>query len=57
MSTPPTLQIDRSFGRALRNFDRDRFRWFDEASDLGPLVSLRFGPVKAWVLTDPDLAR
>jgi cytochrome P450 len=55
--TPPTLQIDRSLRRALRTFDRDRLRWFDEAAALGPLVALKLGPAKAWVVTDSDLAR
>ena len=57
MVTPPTLQIDRSLRRALRSFDSDRLRWLDEATALGPLVALKLGPAKAWVVTDPDIAR
>ncbi len=43
--------------KALRLFDADRLRWLDEAAALGPLVSLRMGPVKVWVVTDAEAAR
>jgi cytochrome P450 len=32
-------------------------RWLDEAAAMGPLVALRMGPVKVWVLTDAEAAR
>jgi cytochrome P450 len=51
------LTIDRSIPRALRAFDSDRLRWLDEAAALGPLTALRFGRVRTWVLSDPDLVR
>ena len=53
----PEIKIDRSLTKALKRFDADRFRWLDEAAALGPLVGLRMGPVKTWVLTDPEAAR
>ncbi|MGZ4688990.1 MAG: cytochrome P450 [Acidimicrobiia bacterium] len=57
MSAAPELKIHRSLTKALRIFDADRFRWLDEASAVGPLVALRMGPVRTWVVTDPDLVR
>ena len=51
------IRIDRSILRALRSFDADRLQWLDKATAAGPLTSLRFGPVRTWVVTDPDLAR
>jgi pentalenene oxygenase len=56
-SEAPTLHVDRSLRRALRRFEEDRFGWLDEASALGPVAGLRLGPVTAWVVTDPSLAR
>ncbi|HEY7134094.1 MAG TPA: cytochrome P450 [Acidimicrobiia bacterium] len=56
-SGAPTLQVDRSLRRALRRFDEDRLRWLDDAAALGPVAGLRLGPVTAWVVTDPSLAR
>jgi len=57
MRTAPTVRIDRSIRRSLQAFDRDRLRWLDEASALGPLTGLGFGPSTVWVLSDPDAAR
>jgi cytochrome P450 len=55
--TAPDVRIHRSLTKALRLFDADRLRWLDEAAAIGPLVALRMGPVKTWVVTDPDVAR
>jgi enediyne biosynthesis protein E7 len=52
-----TITIDRQMFRAVRSFNRDRFRYLDAAAEAGPLTRLRFGPVNAWVVTDADLAR
>jgi cytochrome P450 len=57
MRTAPELHVHRSVTKGLKLFDTDRFRWLDEAADLGPLVALRMGPIRTWVVTDPDLAR
>ncbi len=57
MGTAPELRIHRSILKALKLFDADRLRWLDEAAALGPVVALRMGPVKTWVITDPDTAR
>lgn len=57
MRTAPTVRIDGSIRRALATFDADRLRWLDEAAALGPIAGLRFGPVTAWVLSDPEAAR
>lgn len=57
MSTTPEVRIHRSITKALRLFDADRLRWLDEATALGPLTALRFGPVRTWVVTDPEAAR
>jgi cytochrome P450 len=57
MGSAPELRVDRSLLKALRLFDGDRLRWLDEAAGLGPLVGLRMGPVRLWVVTDPDTAR
>jgi cytochrome P450 len=54
---PPTLQIDRSLLRSLATFNRDRLRWLDEAAALGPVVVMKFGPVRAWIVSSGDLAR
>jgi hypothetical protein len=56
-SAPPQLNVHRSLLKALKLFDADRFRWLDEAAAMGPLVPLRMGPVKTWVVTDPEVAR
>jgi len=53
----PEVRIHRSLTKSLRLFDADRLRWLDEAAALGPLVALRMGPVKTWVVTDPEAAR
>ena len=57
MSAAPELKIHRSLTKALKLFDADRLRWLDEAAAAGPVVALRMGPVKTWVVTDPDAAR
>jgi cytochrome P450 len=57
VATPPELKVHRSVTQALKIFDADRLRWLDEAAAAGPLVTLRMGPVKVCVLTDPDAAR
>ncbi len=57
LSAAPELKIHRSLTKALKLFDADRLRWLDEAAAAGPIVALRMGPVKTWVVTDPDAAR
>lgn len=57
MAAVPELKVHRSVFRALKLFDADRLRWLDEAAAAGPLTALRMGPVKVWVVTDPDAAR
>ncbi len=57
MATVPELKIHRSVTKALKLFDADRFHWLDEATAIGPLVALRMGPVRTFVVTDPEVAR
>ena len=57
MRVAPELRVHRSITKALKMFDADRFRWLDEASSMGPVVALRMGPVKMWVVTDAEVAR
>jgi cytochrome P450 len=57
MGSVPDVRVHRSLTKALRLFDADRFRWLDEAVSIGPLVALRMGPVRVWVVTNADLAR
>jgi cytochrome P450 len=59
MSAPggPAVQINRSFFRSLSAFNENRLLWFDTAAAAGPVTQLRFGRVKSWVVTDPDIAR
>ncbi len=57
MSVVPELKVHRSVVKGLKLFDADRLRWLDEAAAMGPLVVLRMGPVKTFVVTDADLAR
>jgi cytochrome P450 len=57
MPTAPELTVHRSITKALKLFDEDRLRWLDEATAIGPLVALRMGPVKTWIVTDPEAAR
>jgi cytochrome P450 len=57
MQSPPELRIDRSLTKALAKFDAHRLQWLDKAAALGPLVALRMGPVKVWIVTDPEVAR
>jgi cytochrome P450 len=53
----PELTIDRSLTKALARFDERRLEWLDEAMAMGPLVALRMGPVKVWVVSDSEAAR
>jgi len=53
----PELRVDRSLTRALRVIGADRLRWIDEAAALGPVTALRLGPLTAWVISDPLIAR
>jgi cytochrome P450 len=53
----PEIRIDRSLFRALRSFDANRLSWLDRAAEAGPLTQLRFGPVRIWSVTDPDMVR
>ena len=55
--TLPELQVHRSPFAALRRFDADRLGWLDRAAALGPVVAMRMGPLRTWVVTDPDIAR
>jgi cytochrome P450 len=57
MNVAPELKIHRSVTKALKLFDADRLRWLDEATAIGPIVVLRMGPVKTFVVTDADAAR
>ena len=57
MTAVPELTVHRSIVKALRLFDADRLRWLDEAASIGPVVALRMGPVKVWVITDAGVAR
>ncbi len=57
MSNAPELKVHRSLTRGLKLFDADRLRWLDEATALGPVVALRMGPVKTYVVTDAEAAR
>jgi cytochrome P450 len=57
MSVAPELKLHRSVIKGLKLFDADRLRWLDEATALGPVVALRMGPVKTWVITDAEVAR
>jgi cytochrome P450 len=57
MNAAPELRIHRSLTKALAIFDANRLEWLDRAAAIGPLVALRMGPVKVWIVTDPDAAR
>jgi cytochrome P450 len=57
MNPAPEVKVHRSITKALKLFDADRFRWLDEAAAAGPVVALRMGPVKTWVVSDPEVAR
>ncbi len=57
MGAVPELKVHRSVFKALKLFDADRLRWLDEAAALGPVVVLRMGPVRVWVVSDPEVAR
>lgn len=51
------IRIDRSLRRALRSFDANRLEWLDRGAAAAPLAQFRFGPVRTWLVSDPDLAR
>lgn len=53
----PEVVVHRRLGKALRLFDEDRLRWLDEAAHAGPITCLRFGMGRAFVVTEPDIAR
>ena len=53
MGAVPELKIHRSIIKALED-DADRFHWLDEAAAAGPVSVLRMGPVKTWIVTDPE---
>lgn len=53
----PEVVVHRRLGKALQLFDQDRLRWLDEAAHAGPIACLRFGVGRAFVVTDPDIAR
>jgi enediyne biosynthesis protein E7 len=53
----PELRVHRSARKALRRFDADRLGWLDRAAALGPLVALRMGPLRTWIISDPEIAR
>ena len=55
MTSAPEMKVHRSLIKGLKLFDADRLRWLDEATTLGPVVALRMGPVKTWVITDARL--
>jgi cytochrome P450 len=57
VGTAPELKIHRSITKALKLFDADRLRWLDEAAAAGPVAALKMGPVKVWIVTDPEVAR
>jgi cytochrome P450 len=57
VSTTPEIRIDRSLFTALRLFVADRLSWLDKAAEAGPVTQVRFGPIKTWSVTDPDIAR
>ena len=57
MSSVPVLRIDRSLRRSLRAFSEDRLRFLDEATALGPVAGLRFGPSTVYVVSDAEVAR
>lgn len=53
----PEITIHRNPIKALGLFNEDRLRWLDRAMDEGPVTALRFGPIRTWVVTDPDAVR
>src|ERR1700730_8289261 len=57
MTSPPALRVHRSLRKSLRLLGADRLGWLDQAASMGPLVALQMGPLKAWVISDPGLAR
>ena len=57
MADVPVVRIDRSLRRSLRAFSEDRLRFLDEATALGPVAGLRFGPSTVYVVSDAEAAR
>jgi cytochrome P450 len=57
MPDVPVLRIDRSLRRSLRAFSEDRLRFLDDATALGPVAALRFGPSTVYVVSDAEVAR
>jgi enediyne biosynthesis protein E7 len=57
MSAAPELKVPGFITKALKLVDADRLRWLDEAATAGPVVALRIGPVRNWIVTDPDAAK
>jgi pentalenene oxygenase len=57
MKDAPRILVHQSLRRALDLFNKDRFDWLDQASALGPLVEMRLGRVRVWVVTNGDIAR
>jgi len=53
----PELKLHRSPIGGLRRFDADRLGWLDRTAALGPVAAMRRGPIRTWVITDPDVAR
>jgi cytochrome P450 len=53
----PVVRIPGSARKASATFNRDRLVWNDRAAALGPLSQLQIGPFKAWIITDPIIAR
>ena len=56
-SDVPTITIHRSLFKALKMFNSERFRWLDDAAAAGPLTRLKLGPVAAYIVSDPAVAR
>jgi cytochrome P450 len=53
----PVLRIPGSARKAAATFSQDRFGWNDRACELGPLSQLQLGAFRAWIITDPNIAR
>jgi cytochrome P450 len=53
----PVVRIPGSARKAAAVFSEDRFGWNDRACELGPLSQIQIGPFRAWIITDPDIAR
>lgn len=57
MSGVPELKVHRSLAKALKLIGADRLGWFDKATALGPVTALRMGPLKAFIVSDPVVAK